>query len=106
MYQTYNLEGGFDDDIAHAKAEGDMVMSESEMVDEEDDKMEEGEETIEEKIAIGTGMSVGNNRNAYGPGSIGAPENPKSMNESAVKYNKLLTNMGYECYYINDRSKL
>jgi hypothetical protein len=86
-----NLEGGFDDDIAHAKAEGDMVMSESEMVDEEDDKMEEGEETIEEKIAIGTGMSVGNNRNAYGPGSIGAPENPKSMNESAVKYNKLLT---------------
>jgi hypothetical protein len=86
-----NLEGGFDDDIAHAKAEGDMVMSESEMVGEEDDKMEEGEETIEEKIAIGTGMSVGNNRNAYGPGSIGAPENPKSMNESAVKYNKLLT---------------
>lgn len=22
------------------------------------------------------------------------------------KYNKLLTNMGYECYYISDRSKL
>lgn len=86
-----NLEGGFDDDMPHAKAEGDMVMSESEMVDEEDDKMEEGEETIEEKIAVGTGMSVGNNRNASGPGSIGAPENPKSMNESAVKYNALLT---------------
>lgn len=86
-----NLEGGFDDDMPHAKAEGDMVMSESEMVDEEDDKMEEGEETIEEKIAVGTGMSVGNSRNASGPGSIGAPENPKSMNESAVKYNALLT---------------
>jgi hypothetical protein len=86
-----NLVGGFDDDMAHAKAEGDMVMSESEMVDEEDDKMEEGEEKIEEKIAVGTGMSVGNNRNASGPGSIGAPENPKSVNESAVKYNALLT---------------
>jgi hypothetical protein len=86
-----NLTGGFDDDMAHAKAEGDMVMSESEMVDEEDDKMEEGEEKIEEKIAVGTGMSVGNNRNASGPGSIGAPENPKSVNESAIKYNTLLT---------------
>jgi hypothetical protein len=84
-----NLEGGFDEDMPHANAEGDMVMSESEeMVDEE---IEEEDETIEEKIAVGTGMSVGNNRNASGPGSIGAPENPKSVNESAAKYNTLLT---------------
>ena len=84
-----NLEGGFDEDMPHANAEGDMVMSESEeMVDEE---IEEEDETIEEKIAVGTGMSVGNNRNASGPGSIGAAENPKSVNESAAKYNTLLT---------------
>jgi hypothetical protein len=60
-------------------------------MEEVEDKMEEGDEKIDEKIAVGTGMSVGNNRNASGPGSIGAPENPKSVNESANKYNTLLT---------------
>jgi hypothetical protein len=86
-----NLTGGFDDDQAYAHAEGEMVMSESEEIGEVDDNMEEGDEKIDEKIAVGTGMSVGNNRNASGPGSIGAPENPKSVNESAIKYNTLLT---------------
>lgn len=92
-----NLTGGFDDDQAYAHAEGEMVMSEgdeieeSETMGEVEEKMEEGEDKIEEKIGVGTGMSVGNNRNPHGPGSIGAPENPKSMNESAVKYNTLLT---------------
>jgi hypothetical protein len=84
-----NLEGGFDSKMSHAKAEGPMVMHE------EDEMFEieynEGEEEIFEKISVGTGMSVGNRRNPHGPGSIGAPENPKAMNESAVKYNALLT---------------
>jgi len=88
-----NLKGGFDDDQAYAHAEGEMVMSESEEIGEVDDNMEEGDEKIDEKISVGTSMSNGNNRNPYGPGSIGAPENPKSesVNESANKYNTLLT---------------
>jgi hypothetical protein len=62
-------------------------------------EMEEGDK-VEEKIGVGTGMSVGTHRNKTGPGSIGAPENPKSKNESVssknviteaeVKYKKLL----------------
>ena len=67
---------------------------------EEEKEMEE--ETIEEKISIGTGMSVGTHR-GQGPKSIGAPENPKSeaitesiaakklVSETAKKYNTLLT---------------
>ena len=61
---------------------------------------EENEKTIEEKIGIGTGSPVGTHRNKTGPGSIGAPENPKSKNESVnskavltetkAKYNALL----------------
>lgn len=62
---------------------------------------EEKEETIDEKIAVGVGMSVGNHRNPTTAGSIGAAENPKSiMNESKAakklvsettkKYNTLL----------------
>ena len=79
--------GGFDDDQPYAHAEGEMVMSESE------ENMEEGEEKIEEKTGSGTSMSAGTHRNQSGPGSIGAPENPKSesVNESANKYNTLLT---------------
>jgi len=63
-------------------------------MEEVEGKMEDGGQLkIDEKNAVGTGMSVGNNRNPYGPGSIGAPENPKSesVNESAKKYNTLLT---------------
>ena len=88
-----NLEGGFDDDQAYAHAEGEMVMSESKEIAEVEETMEEGEETLEEKVGVGTGMSVGTHRNQSGPGSIGAPENPKSesVNESVEKYNTLLT---------------
>jgi hypothetical protein len=88
-----NLDGGFDADQAYAHAEGEMVMSEGEEIAEVEETMEEGKEEIDEKISVGTGKSVGNNRNASGPGSIGAPENPKSesVNESANKYNTLLT---------------
>jgi hypothetical protein len=72
-------------------------------VDDEEEEVEDEEEVeaIDEKISIGTGMSVGNNRNKTAAGSIGAPENPKSVNESAKakalvsettkKYNSLLT---------------
>lgn len=59
---------------------------------------EEEKEALEEKIAVGIGMSVGNHRNPKTGGSIGAAENPKSVNESArlvsettKKYNNLLT---------------
>jgi len=61
---------------------------------------EEEEETIDEKISIGTGMSVGNHRNPSTGGSIGAAENPKSnlneaaraiVSKTAKKYNTLLT---------------
>jgi hypothetical protein len=99
--------------------ESDDVEYEIEMGDEEeeneipddlvpaDEEGEEGEEEegfedeISEKISIGTGMSVGTHRNKTGAGSIGAQENPKSVNESAKakqlvsettkKYNTLLT---------------
>jgi hypothetical protein len=66
------------------------------------DEVEDEEETIEEKISIGTGMSVGTHR-GQGPKSIGAPENPKSesvneskaakklVSETTKKYNMLLT---------------
>lgn len=66
------------------------------------DEVEDDEETIEEKIQIGTGMSVGKNRNPMYK-TIGAPENPKSesvneskaakklVSETTKKYNMLLT---------------
>lgn len=85
-----NLEGGFDDDMAHAKAEGDMVMSES------DDSTEEEEETLEERI------TVGNKRDAAARADIGQPKGPgakmqneskkpsMTINEVANKYNNLL----------------
>ena len=63
---------------------------------------EEGEEeTLDEKISVGTGMSVGTHRNKNTSGSIGAGENPKSkldesiskklVSETKKKYNTLLT---------------
>jgi len=72
---------------------------EGEKEEEEEEEEEEGEQ-LEEKISIGTGMSVGTHRNKTAGGSIGAQENPKSVNESASKklvlettkkYNNLLT---------------
>jgi hypothetical protein len=105
---TYEIAMGDDDesmvkedeseDEAEKVEESEMEESEEEMVKEVD--VEEGDK-VEEKIGVGTGMSVGTHRNKTGPGSIGAPENPKSTNESVsskkvvseavVKYNKLLS---------------
>ena len=50
---------------------------------------DEGEETIEEKISIGTGMSVGSHRNKT-VNSTGAGSNPKIAKESVVS-KKVLT---------------
>lgn len=82
--------GSMPDDLA-------PVEDEEESSSEEE---EEVEEPIEEKISIGNGMSVGTHRNQSGPGSIGAPENPKRVDESVAakklvsettkKYNNLL----------------
>ena len=78
----------------------DLMPVDDEEGEEEEEEAEEGaEEPIEEKISIGTGMSVGTHRNKTGAGSIGAPENPKAITESAKKlvsettkkYNLLLT---------------
>lgn len=106
---TYEIAMGEDDesmvkedseeeDETKKVEESEIEESEEEMVKEVD--VEEGDK-VEEKIGVGTGMSVGTHRNKTGPGSIGAPENPKSTNESVsskkvvseavVKYNKLLS---------------
>lgn len=103
-------EGGVDYEIEMGDEEeteetpfGDEEEEEEEGEEEGEEEEEEEEvETIDEKIAVGTGMSVGNRRNPHGPGSIGAPENPKSkldeaviakklVSETAKKYNTLLT---------------
>ena len=88
-----NLEGGFDDDMAHAKAEGDMVMSESE----EEEETEE-EETLEESIPVGSGQAhrlpgKANIGQPKGAGADNLKESKKStmsINEVANKYNNLL----------------
>jgi len=102
---TYEIAMDDEDTVTESEEddeEEDETVTESE--EEEDETVteeeEEDEETIEEKISIGTGMSVGTHRNKTGPGSIGAPENPKSKNESVnskavltetkAKYNALL----------------
>lgn len=100
----YEIE--MDDEESEFTPVEDEEETEKETGDEESEEIEEEvekeEETIEEKISIGTGMSVGSNR-AKGPKSIGAPENPKSesineavaakklVSETAKKYNILLT---------------
>jgi len=90
----YEIE--MDDDNDEESEEHEAEESEEESEEEEE---EEGEQ-LEEKISIGTGMSVGSHRNKNTGGSIGAQENPKSVNESASKklvlettkkYNSLLT---------------
>ena len=63
---------------------GDEEMDDEEMGDEEEE-----EETIDEKIGVGVGMSVGTHR-GQGPKSIGAPENPKSKLDEGVTTKKLL----------------
>jgi myosin heavy subunit len=95
----YEIEMG--DEEAEAEAPADLEPVDDEEGEEEVEGGEEEEEEVEqldEKIAVGTGMSVGNHRNPKTGGSIGAAENPKSLNESArlvsettKKYNTLLT---------------
>ena len=94
-------EGDVDYEIEMGDEEGEEPSDLMPVDDEEgeEEEIEEGEEPIEEKISIGTGMSVGTHRNKTAAGSIGAPENPKAITESAKKlvsettkkYNLLLT---------------
>jgi hypothetical protein len=97
---TYEIAMGEESTMMEDEESDDAKLEESdEMVKEEDEDKEEGEK-VDEKIGVGIGMSVGTHRNKTGPGSIGAPENPKSTNESVssknvineaeVKYKKLL----------------
>ena len=90
------------DDEEESEMPDDLVPADEEEEEEEEEVEDEEEvEAIDEKISIGTGMSVGNNRNKTAAGSIGAQENPKSVNESVKakalvsettkKYNTLLT---------------
>ena len=97
----YEIEMGDEDE----ESEFTLVDDEEEEEEEEEESEEaeeEEEETIDEKISVGIGMSVGSHR-GQGPKSIGAPENPKSesineaaaakklVSETAKKYNSLLT---------------
>jgi len=68
----------------------DEEMGDEEMGDEEMGDEEEEEETLDEKIGVGVGMSVGTHR-GQGPKSIGAPENPKSKIDESIATKKLLT---------------
>jgi hypothetical protein len=87
------------DDEEESEMPDDLVPADEEGEEEVED--EEELEAIEEKASIGIGMSQGTHRNKTGAGSIGAPENPKSVNESVKakalvsettkKYNSLLT---------------
>ena len=103
----YEIELGDDEESEEHEAEESEEEEEaeheiggSEEGEEEEEEEEEEGEQLEEKISIGTGMSVGSHRNKNTAGSIGAQENPKSVNESASKklvlettkkYNSLLT---------------
>jgi hypothetical protein len=107
-------EGGVDYEIEMGDEEGEESSEENPFgaeeeeseEGEEEEESEEGEEeeeveTIDEKISIGVGGSVGTHRNPMYK-TIGAPENPKSkldeavvakklVSETAKKYNTLLT---------------
>jgi hypothetical protein len=104
----YEIEMGDEDEESeftlvddNEEEEEEEEEEESEEAEEEEEEEEE-EETIDEKISVGIGMSVGSHR-GQGPKSIGAPENPKSesineaaaakklVSETAKKYNSLLT---------------
>ncbi len=100
MGVDYEIEMGDEEGGAEAPTDLEPVDDEEGEGEEIEGGEEEEEEVeqLDEKIAIGTGMSVGNNRNPKTGGSIGAAENPKSLNESArlvsettKKYNTLLT---------------
>lgn len=102
MGVDYEIEMG-DEEVGAEEAPEDLEPVDDEEGEEEiegggEEEEEEEVEQLDEKIAIGTGMSVGNHRNPTTAGSIGAAENPKSLKESArlvsettKKYNNLLT---------------
>jgi hypothetical protein len=85
--------------IAMEEEMGEGMYNEGDEMDEvvyevymDDEETEEVEDAIDEKISVGTGGSVGTHRNQSGPGSIGAPENPKAIKESKTsEYEKLLS---------------
>jgi hypothetical protein len=88
-----NLEGGFDDDMKYANAEGPMVMSEDEdliTVDDEED-VEDGPEVAEQISVnrVAQNRAGGDLTKIKGPGAVQGAK----MNESKVikKYNTLLT---------------
>ena len=91
----YEIEMG-DDEVGAEEAPADLEPVDGEGEEEEE---EEKVEPLDEKIAVGIGMSVGNHRNPTTAGSIGANENPKSkldesarlVSETTKKYNTLLT---------------
>ena len=98
---TMALEGGMynegddcDEEVVYEvymEEEEEETMTE-EAVEDCEETMEEGEDAIDEKIGVGTGRSVGTHRNQSGPGSIGAPENPKAIKESKTsEYEKLMS---------------
>jgi hypothetical protein len=88
----YEIE--MDDEGESETPEDVMGGEESEDEESEGEESEEGEseeeEQLDEKISIGTGMSVGTHRNKTAAGSIGAPENPKALDE-AVKARKIVS---------------
>ena len=94
----YEIEMG--DDEEENEIPDDLVPADEEG-EEEEVEDDEDVEALEEKISVGIGMSQGTHRNKTGAGSIGASENPKSVNESlkakqlvsetTKKYNTLLT---------------
>lgn len=98
---TMALEGGMynegedcDEEVVYEvymEEEEEETMTE-EAAEDCEETMEEGEDAIDEKIGVGIGRSVGTHRNQSGPGSIGAPENPKAIKESKTsEYEKLLS---------------
>lgn len=90
-----NLQGGFDAKQAYAHAEGEMVMSESEEIAEVEENMEGGEENLEEIISTNAKLqrgAGGDLTDIKGPGAKQAAKfQGESVNESAIKYNTLLT---------------
>ncbi len=70
-----NLEGGFDEDKAHAKAEGPMVMHEEDEVLEE--VVDEDEESVDENLGHTRGYA-----GRQGARKVGAAHHPKPKNES------------------------
>lgn len=94
-------EGGTDYEIEMGDEEGGEEPADDDTADLVPADDEEEVEALDEKIAVGIGMSVGNHRNPNTAGSIGANENPKSkldesaskklVSETVKKYNTLLT---------------